>query len=103
MIPQDSCMSSGEKTESTLIVTGPGFLNGIIIALDGTNNQTFTIYDNIEASGKKLIPTLVVTTNANIRYKRLVLSAPVIFDIGCYVAVSGAGSVGFTICYNIKR
>lgn len=88
------------NTESALISSEPGILGGILIALDGTNAQTITIYDGVDSTGSKLTPTLVFPTSATIRMASVALDAQ--YADGLYVAVSGSGSVEYTVYFKSR-
>jgi anti-sigma-K factor RskA len=90
---------SGSKSASALILDGTGKLHGIVVTTDGTNAQTVDIYDNTSATGTKLIPTWVVTTSSTDRTQSIGFYPPVNFNTGCYVNVSGSGTVGYVVYY----
>ena len=53
--------NSGEKTASAVISAEGCVLAGVVVATDGTNDVTVTLYDHAtEASGTKLLPTFTV-------------------------------------------
>jgi len=81
--------SSGSTNTSCVIKEGAGTLGGVVIATDGASDVTVTLYDNAtEASGKKIIPTLVVP--ATDRYGGCFLGVPgAAFESGCYLDISG--------------
>ena len=81
--------SSGSTSVSCVIKEGAGILGGVIIATDGVSDVTVSLYDNAsEASGKKIIPTLVVP--ATDRYGGYILGMPgVAFTNGCYLDITG--------------
>jgi len=97
-------ISSGSKTGSAVISAVACDFCGIIIALDGSSAVTLNVYDNAtEASGDKLIPTLVIPTSATIRVFNLDLIDGVRAMNGVYidVSVSGQGSCAY-VAYTRK-
>jgi hypothetical protein len=83
---------SGEITSSQLVHTGKCAINCVYIKTDGVNPATVTIYDNLEASGKK-IRTWVVPGNAN--YGGQNWTFPVSCKNGIYVELSGGNSSAY--------
>ena len=47
-------VNSGEKTVDATIYTGSGFLTGVLIISDDTNDPQVILYDNTAASGTKI-------------------------------------------------
>jgi hypothetical protein len=94
-----TCVSSGSKTASALIVTDTGSICGIAVSTDGTNAQTVDAYDAVSATGTKLIPTWVVTTSSTDRTQTYWFMYPVSFTTGLYVNVSGSGTMSYVIYY----
>lgn len=90
---------SGEKTADALIKSGPGNFDGIVVVTDGTNAVTLDIYDNTAASGKKLIPTTVITTSAADRVRSIGFTNPVKFNTGIYVDITCAGTVKYIVTW----
>lgn len=97
----DWLFSSGNKSATALIKTGPGRLGGIIVANDGANAITIDIYDNTTNSGTILIPQIVLPSSATIRSHQILFPIPIHFAKGCYVVVSvaGVGTCGYTVFY----
>jgi hypothetical protein len=93
---------SDEKAADAAITTTSGIFYGIIVATDGTNACTVSIYDNASAaSGTELIPTTVVTSSATDRVQRIPISPGVRYYNGIYVDITlGAGSVGYTVYFS---
>ena len=91
--------SSGSTNISCVIKEGAGTLGGVVIATDGVSDVTVSLYDNAtEASGKKIIPTLVVP--ATDRYGGYILGIPgVAFTNGCYLDIDGGGGEA-AVLYN---
>ncbi len=97
----DTLKSSGEKTADAAILVGHGVFGGIVVATDGTNAVTVSIYDNAStASGTELIPTTVFTTGAADRKQYLFPPRPIEVENGIYVDITiGGGSCGYTVYY----
>ena len=81
--------SSGEKTSSAAIKSGAGYLGGVIILTDGTNDATVILYDNTSASGTKLFEMKVAGGNNG---KDIMFPLPITFTKGCYASISGTGA-----------
>jgi hypothetical protein len=91
---------SEEKTGSGLIVEGSGEVVGIEIITDGTNAVTMTLYDNDEASGKKLTPGYIISTSATNRTHFIgYRTGEKVFKTGVYVTISTDGTVTYIITY----
>lgn len=90
-----TCRSSGPKSASALVATGRNLLHGVIVAADGTNDATVTVYDNTSAAGTKLLEVVV---DGAIRSQQFDFSRPVVAELGLYVAISGTGA-GATVFY----
>lgn len=103
MLPIEYCNSSGMKTESAQISDEAGFFYGIIVATDATNDQTFTFYDSLTATGTEFFPEIVFATATDIRDHPILLPFPVNFNTGCYISVSGSGVVEYAVLYRKKR
>jgi hypothetical protein len=88
------------KTASASITTGPGVFGGIVLATDGTNAVTLTVYDSSAASGTKLFPTMTITTSATDRIQSIAF--PVRYYTGLYVSITCAGSVEYTVYFEAK-
>jgi hypothetical protein len=94
---------SAVKTADALIHTGGGYVYGIIVATDGTNDVTVKTYDNTSAAGTKLHPDMVCTTSSSNRMCVLGFSPPVPYSTGVYVDVTlAAGAVAYTVYYRKK-
>lgn len=91
----DHMEPSANKTADALIVTGEGFLYGIMVTTDATNSVTIKSYDNTSASGTKLHPDWVVTTGANERAKTLSFDPPVPYSTGLYIDITTAGTANY--------
>ncbi len=80
---------SAERKASASTVTGQGLLHRVIVTTDGGNPPTLNLYDSLTASGTKLIPSIVITTNTiSDRFQSIVFDPPLRFYTGIYVSVS---------------
>jgi hypothetical protein len=82
-------LSSGEKTSDTTILTGAGWITGIQLITDGTNDATALLYDNTASSGKKVYEGKVVGAN-NYGGRNWVF--PIKVSIGIRLDISGTGA-----------
>jgi len=82
------------KTESALVVTGGGFLRGLVVHTDGTNAVTLDVYDNTSAAVPKLISTMTIPTSATNRTTTISFDERVCgFSNGIYLAITCTGTV----------
>ena len=82
--------SSGEKTTSGVIKASAGYLGGIVVLTDGTNDATVILYDNASAgSGTKLLEVSVPGAN---NYGEIFPPLAITFTNGCYASISGTGA-----------
>jgi len=82
--------SSGEKSENTAIKTSSGFLGGVLVLTDGTNDATVKLYDNASAaSGVVLWEAVVPATD---RAFPNMFPFPITFNNGLYLSISGTGA-----------
>lgn len=89
-----------EATADGAAYTGAGAYLGITVITDGTNNCTFTIYDNTAASGTVLPPGsafVVLGTSYTFAFST---GDPVLVTNGIYVDVTAAG--GGTCKYKVN-
>jgi hypothetical protein len=94
------CESSGNQTASAVIKAAEGQLFGLIVQTDGTNAVTITAYDNpAAASGKQLIPTLVIPTSSIDRQRLIILPVPILARSGIYVSAATAGAVSYVALF----
>ncbi len=98
---QTSEVPSITYTASARVFTGPGYFHGITVITDGTNSVTVDVYDGLTATGRKLIPTTVVTSSATDRSWAYNLYPPVRVTNGIYVNITVAG--GGTASYMVYR
>lgn len=83
---------SGEQTANAIILNGGGYICGIQVVTDGTNNAKVIIYDNTAGSGTVICELTVVGTD---HYGGRLWVPPARVDNGIYVAVSGTGASYF--------
>ena len=97
----DWCNYSPVKTASAKILQGAGTFYGVVVATDGTNAVTMSVYDNIAASGTLIVPTTVIPSSATNRVFAVGFTPAVKFNNGLYVAVSvaGGGSCSYVVYY----
>lgn len=86
-------------TESGLIITGTCDYVGIQMALDGTNDVTFNIFDSLTASGDRLVPNNAVATTSSTNRLFLLANGPIACANGIYVSLVCAGTVYAQILY----
>lgn len=82
-------ISSGEKTSSTTILTGTGYVMSVLIITNGTNDAKVILYDNTAASGKVIFEG-TVTGSEHFGGKNW--DFPVKIHTGIYVAITGTGA-----------
>lgn len=92
-------VSSGEKSASALVQTGPAFFFGVAITTDGSNSVTMAIYDNTEGSGDKICPDLVAPASATNRVYTFEANPPVGANEGIYVDVTCAGTYDYVVYF----
>jgi hypothetical protein len=80
--------SSGLKTASAAIVTGPGKLRGVMVEADGTNAATVVIYDALSATGTELAKVIV---DATLTYDQMIFESGISADTGIYLSIAGTG------------
>jgi hypothetical protein len=100
--PGEWATNSGQKTADTKILTGAGYLYGIMVVTDGTNAVTVDVYDNTAGSGTLAVPSWTVTTSATDRAQFLPLNIPVGVDNGIYVDITTAGTVKYNVFYRAQ-
>lgn len=89
---------SAVKTADALIITGAAVFDGLIVQTDGSNNVTFTIYDNTSATGTKITPTSLTVTGSSQSWA-LSYDPPVGCSTGIYVDITTAGTVAYQVLY----
>lgn len=80
---------SGEKTSSALIITGPGYLCGLNINTDDTNNATIICYDSLTAANTKLWEQVVLGADITGGFFGF---PPIKFTTGLYLSIAGTGA-----------
>lgn len=80
---------SGLKTSDALIRTGSGYLSGILIITNGSNDASVVVYDNTSASGTKLFQG---TVSAASNFGGATWEIPIRFQTGLYIDVTGTGA-----------
>lgn len=85
------------QTASALIASSDGIFGGIIIATDGTNAVTLTIYDGTDATGTKMFPAMTITTSSTDRIQAI--SFPVRYYEGLYIAITCSGTCEYTVYF----
>ena len=102
-MPDEFAGYSATKTGDALIHTGTGFFYGFACLTDGTNSVTFDLYDNTEASGTKIAPSLICTTSSSNRVCVFGSDVPIVFNTGLYVDVTSSDTTpDYTIYYRGK-
>jgi len=87
-------------TASGVITAKEGVLEQIIVATDGTNSVTLSLYDNASAaSGTLVIPTMVFTSSSVDRIQTLPVANKKFFN-GLYASVTCSGTFGLVACYH---
>jgi len=95
-----SLISSTSKiiTASEAVLTGEGVLRGLLIATDGINNPTITVYDGVDTNGEVIIPA--VTYYAALLGLNGATGLNIHVSTGIYVAITlAAGSVKVVVEY----
>ena len=87
---QDPSASSGEQTSDGAVATIGGYIAGVEIITDGTNDVKLILYDNASAaSGTVLFEGTVLGGS---HFGGRVWSYPVIYDNGIYADITGTGA-----------
>jgi len=80
-------------SKSGVILAAPGFFQGFLLGLDGTNNATVTIYDHASAaSGEELVPTNTYSAS-KLGLNGAALPYPKQCKNGCYAEITCGGAV----------
>lgn len=87
---------------SGVLLGGPGFLGGVLVATDGTNDPTVTVFDSAsDATGTEILPTTTFDASA------LGLNGYVgIIDEclkGAYVLIAGAGAATSEVTGKVRK
>ena len=98
------CQGSAEKSADASIFDGAGYILGIMMATDGTNDVTVDIHDNAtSATGKNLIPTTVMTTSASNRSTAIAFDPPIAYYNGIYVNITTSGTCSYTVSFQPRN
>lgn len=85
----DYFKSSGHKTGSALITTGPGVFAGIVVTTNGSTATEFNVFDStsLDWSATQLMTSPVVVTTSAIDRVQIISppSGPVEFSDGLYI------------------
>ena len=81
--------SSGLKSASATIVTGPAKLRGLIVEADGTNAAVATVYDATSATGTELMK---ITVDATLTGDAIMFESGISADTGIHLVLSGTGA-----------
>ena len=86
---------SGSKysTSSELVKTGPGILKSVHLT-PAAAIATVTVYDEVSGTGDIITKLSAV---ANGQTQKFEPEGGVVFGVGCYVAITGAGAVVTTV------
>ena len=84
-------ISSGEKTASVLIITGPCLLTGLQVVAEGADAKVI-VDDSLDGSGTVKCEMTVVNAN---KYGGRNWTTPIEFTTGIYVTLSGANASYF--------
>jgi hypothetical protein len=87
-VPRES-KSSGEQTASGIVLNDTGWITGIEIITDGTNDGKAIVYDNTSAAAPVICEITVVGTD---HYGGRNWIPPCRMKNGIYVAVTGTGA-----------
>lgn len=82
-------VSSGEKTASELLDTGPGLFCGVVINTDGSNNATIILYDSLTAANTKIHEQVVISADITGGF---VAWPPIAYTTGLYLSIAGTGA-----------
>jgi hypothetical protein len=83
-------VTSGEKTADAAITATGGYITGITVITDGTNDAKAIIYDNASAASGTVIEEITIMGSANFGGRNFVY--PVQFTNGLYLDISGTGA-----------
>ena len=83
-------VNSGEKTVDATIYTGSGFLTGVLIISDDTNDPQVILYDNTAASGTKIFEMKIDVSVEG--FGRMVSVRDAYFATGIHLDINGTGA-----------
>ena len=78
-------------TATGQVITTPGYLLGLLIGTDYTNDATLSVYDNTAASGTEVIPSTKVDASALGMNGFMPGTVAIPFINGLYLSLSVAG------------
>lgn len=87
---REASQSSGLKTSDAAVLESAGYLTGVLILADGTNEAIVVIYDNASAASGNIIFKGIVA--AGKKFGGGLFSSQIRFKNGCYVDVSGTNA-----------
>lgn len=91
---------SGSLSADAVVRTEASNFHGIVLATDGTNACTVSVYDssNSTTSGKTLLfPTSIVTTSATDRVRGFYFNPPVRANSGIFVDITTDGTCSYVV------
>jgi hypothetical protein len=95
-----TCITSGIKNADAAVATKTGWLCGVLILTDGTNDATVVVYDNASAaSGTELFKAKVSGAG---NFGGGTFEIPIRFSNGIYADVTGTGAT-YIIYYNVDK
>ncbi|MHA1828874.1 MAG: hypothetical protein ACTSX6_09550 [Candidatus Heimdallarchaeaceae archaeon] len=84
-------------TSDVSLITGAGFIYGLIVITDGTNDCVVTLYDNTEASGTNILGQAWTTTGSDYQSEFTGINIP--FTTGVYVDVTTSGTCNVIVMW----
>lgn len=94
--------STVKSADANAVLTGAGYLYGIVAATDGSNSVTFITYDALTATGTKVHPDWIATSSATNRIAVLSFDPPVVISTGISVDITTAGTVEYIVYYRAR-
>jgi len=86
------------KTTGGVVHEGPVLFFGFLIGSDAVNDPTITLYDNVKASGKELVPTNQYDASV-LGLNGAMPGAGVLCASGIYADISCAGACEITVYF----
>lgn len=100
--PDPHIEMSAVKTADGTVFSGSGFLYGIIVNTDGTNDVTLNgLYDNTAASGTRLLPTDLVVAGEVVT-AAIDFNPPLVYNVGVTMDLTTAGTTNIMFYYRAK-
>jgi len=90
--------SSGLQTADAAITTAGGYMTGVAIVTDGTNDATVVVYDNGASAAGTVLFKGKVSGASNLG--GATFEIPIQYDDGIYVDVTGTGAA-YIVYYQI--